>query len=289
MNISSKMPGKVMNKTEWFYDERFWGEFAPIMFDRKHWDEVDLAADAVTRMAHLNLYMEEALTLKTESNMKRSFMQETAADGKRPRLLDLCCGFGRMSLEFARRGFAVTGVDITSTYLAAGREDAAAEGLPLEFLQEDIRSFRKLAAFDLAVNLYNSFGYFEYPADDRLFVKNVYDSLKGGGTFIIDVLGKEIAVRDYTEAEWFEKAGYIVLTEYEPVDSWGSIWNRWILIKNTDRVEKVFIQRLYAASELRSLLLGAGFEPVEIYGHWDESPYDTQAQSLIAVARKKKG
>ncbi|MDR1655135.1 MAG: class I SAM-dependent methyltransferase [Treponema sp.] len=276
-----------MKKAEWFYDERFWGEFAPIMFDRKHWEEVDLAADAVTRMAHLNLY-EEAPSEKTESDMKRGFTRKAAADGERPRLLDLCCGFGRMSLEFARRGFAVTGVDITKTYLAAGREDAAAEGLEIEFVEEDIRRFRRNEGFDLAVNLYNSFGYFEDPAGDRIFVKNVYDSLIDGGTFIIDVLGKEIAVRDYTEAEWFEKAGCIVLTEYEPVDSWGSIWNRWILIKNTERIEKVFIQRLYAASELRSLLLGAGFELVEIYGHWDESPYDTQARSLIAVARKKK-
>ncbi|MDR1176553.1 MAG: class I SAM-dependent methyltransferase [Treponema sp.] len=276
-----------MNKTEWFYDERFWEEFAPVIFDRKRWEEVDLAADAVTRMARLNLY-EETPGLKTESNTKRSFTHKAAAGAERPRLLDLCCGFGRMSLEFARRGFAVTGVDITKTYLAAGREDAEAEGLEIEFVQEDIRRFRKNAAFDLAVNLYNSFGYFEDPADDRIFVKNVYDSLTDGGSFIIDVLGKEIAVRDYTEAEWFEKAGYIVLTEYEPVDSWGSIWNRWILIKDTERIEKVFIQRLYAASELRSLLLGAGFEQVEICGDWDESPYDTQAQSLIAVARKKK-
>jgi SAM-dependent methyltransferase len=276
-----------VNKTEWFYDERFWEEFAPIMFDRRHWEEVDLASDAVTRMAHLNLY-EQTPGLKTESNMKRGFTQKAAAEAERPRLLDLCCGFGRMSLEFARRGFAVTGVDITNAYLAAGREDAEAEGLEVEFVQEDIRRFRRNEAFDLAVNLYNSFGYFEDPADDRIVVKNVYDSLTDGGSFIIDVLGKEIAVRDYTEAEWFEKAGYIVLTEYEPVDSWGSIWNRWILIKDTERIEKVFVQRLYAASELRSLLLGAGFEPVEIYGRWDESPYDTQAQSLIAVARKKK-
>jgi len=103
----------------------------------------------------------------------------------------------------------------------------------------------------------------------------------------MDLLGKEIAVRDYTEAEWFERAGFFVLTECMPVDSWGSVWNRWILLKDGKRHEKVFIQRLYAASELRSLLYRAGFSAVELYGNWDESPYDNDAQTLIAVGRKQ--
>jgi hypothetical protein len=43
---------------------------------------------------------------------------------------------------------------------------------------------------------------------------------------------------------------------------------------------------LYAASELRDLLLRIGFSSVELYGDWDESPYDIRAASLIAVGRK---
>jgi hypothetical protein len=114
----------------------------------------------------------------------------------------------------------------------------------------------------------------------------VYKSLKKGGCFIIETLGKEIAVRDFIEAEWFEKAGYTILTEYEPLDSWTLLKNRWILIDGAQRIEKIFAQRLYAASELRTALLNAGFDTVEIYGDWDESPYDQNAAKLIAVARK---
>jgi SAM-dependent methyltransferase len=254
-------------KKEWFNDERFWERYAPVMFDDAHWSEVPLVADGLTALARLDLY--------------------GPPPGKSgPRLLDLCCGFGRISLELARRGFAVSGVDITESFLRTARENALADGLDIEFIREDARSFRRPDFFDAAVNLYISFGYFEDPADDLRATRNVFESLKPGGAFIIETLGKEIAVRDFVESEWFERAGYTVLTEYEAVDSWAGLKNRWILIRDGERIEKVFTQRLYAATELRALLFEAGFSSVELYGGWDESAYDERAEKLIAVGRK---
>jgi SAM-dependent methyltransferase len=239
------------------------------MFDDAHWAEVPRVADGVTALARLDLYGPPS----------------GAASG--PRLLDLCCGFGRISLELARRGFAVTGVDITESFLRTAGEDALYDGLDVEFVREDARSFRRPGFFDAAVNLYISFGYFEDPADDLLAARNVFDSLKPGGVFIMETLGKEIAVRDFIECEWFERAGYTVLTEYEAVDSWAALKNRWVLIRGGERTEKVFTQRLYAATELRRLLFEAGFDSVKIYGDWDESAYDEKAEKLIAVGGKR--
>jgi SAM-dependent methyltransferase len=274
-----KTMGYKKNKKEWFNDEDFWEQYAPIMFDENRWAEVPTVADGVTRLAALNLYG----NIDREPKVRKPAVRK-APQG--PSALDLCCGFGRITLELARRGFMPTGVDITESYLRTAREDAGHEGLEIEFIRDDVRHFKRKEAFDLAINLYNSFGYFENPKDDLIFLKNAHYSLKAQGALIIDVLGKEIAVRDYTEAEWFERAGFIVLTESNPVDSWGSVWNRWILLKDGKRWEKVFIQRLYAATELRSLLLKAGFSTVELYGDWDESPYDEKARTLIAVGRK---
>ncbi|MDR2069102.1 MAG: class I SAM-dependent methyltransferase [Spirochaetaceae bacterium] len=257
-------------KQEWFLDNTFWEEYAPVIFDAKRWSEVSAVADGVTRLSKLRLYDQTPAVLP---------------EGP-PRVLDICCGFGRITLELARRGFCPTGVDITEAYLSAAREDAAYENLDIEFVRADARSFKRPGAFDAAVNLYISFGYFEDPRDDRLMVKNVYDSLKPGGVFIIETLGKEIAVRDFVEADWFERAGYLVLTRYAPRDSWGSLQNRWILIREGRRIERTFTQRLYAASELRALLLETGFSSVELYGDWDESPYDHRAAALIAAAQR---
>ena len=70
------------------------------MFDDAHWAEVPFTADGITHLSRFNQYGESPL--------------ESA-----PKVLDLCCGFGRISAELARRGFAVTGVDITESYLSA--------------------------------------------------------------------------------------------------------------------------------------------------------------------------
>lgn len=267
-------------RQEWFNDDEFWERYAPIMFDDKRWEEIPEVADGVTFLARLELYPEE----ESGVSSRRGVLSSS------PRIADLCCGFGRLTLEFARRGFAATGVDITESYLSAAKEDAAYENLDIEFIKQDVRDFRRPGFFDLAVNLYNSFGYFADPADDRRFIKNAWDSLKPGGTFIIDTLGKEIAVRDFVEADWFERAGFFILTEYEVADSWAGLKNRWILIgkgeKERERIERTFTQRIYAASELRHLLLDSGFSSVELYGDWNGAPYDNNAQTLIAVGRK---
>ena len=266
------MPKK---SAEWFEDKDFWERFAPIMFDNDHWAEVPAVAEGIARFSGFGSYLK-----KTKSSIKSSPKKSA------PKILDLCCGFGRISTELARRGFAVTGVDITESYLRTAREEAAYEKLEVEYINADARKFTRENYFDAAVNLYTSFGYFSDPKDDLSLLVNVCKSLKDGGTFIIETLGKEIAVWNFVETEWFERAGFTVLTEYETLDSWTTLKNRWILIKNGKRVEKIFTQRLYAASELRALLLEAGFGGVEIFGDWNEGLYDHQADRLIVVARK---
>jgi 2-polyprenyl-3-methyl-5-hydroxy-6-metoxy-1,4-benzoquinol methylase len=262
-------------KKEWFNDDDFWKLYSPVIFDNKRWAEVPKVVAGLRRFA--------------------GFESEGAVKHK-PKALDLCCGMGRITLELARSGFAATGVDITASFLETAREDAAYEKLDIEYINADARSFIRPGFYDIAVNLYISFGYFEDPAEDLLVARNVFESLKPGGSFIIETLGKEIAVRDFMSGESFERAGFTVITEYEIVDSWGALKNRWILIPNsftdsdseetTERIEKTFTQRLYAATELRSLLFQAGFSAVEIYGGWDERPYDEDALMLIAVGRK---
>ena len=270
------MPGKNQKEAaqetlEWFKDVEFWERFAPIIFDDAHWAEVPEVADGITRLSRFNFYVEN-------SNQK---VQSP------PAVLDLCCGFGRISAELSRRGFSVTGVDITESYLQTAREEAQYEGLNIEYIKADARDFVRPLFFDAIVSLYISFGYFSDKKEDNLLLRNAFESLKTGGSFIIETLGKEIAIRDFTEGEWFERAGYTVLTQYEALDAWSLLKNRWILIKDGNRYEKTFVQRLYSASELREMLLEAGFSKVEIYGGWNESPYDQRAVKLIVVGRKK--
>ncbi len=242
---------------EWFEDEEFWNVFAPLMFDGKRWAETPGVVDAIEGLA-----------------------------GTKPgdAVLDACCGPGRHSLEFARRGYRVTGVDLTDSYLEAARESARDEGLRIEFLLADMREFRRPGAFGLVVNLFNSFGYFADPEEDLGMLRNIRESLKPGGRLVLEMLGKETAVRDFTEGEWFERDGWTVLTEYSAAGAWEGLRNRWILIRGAERIERSFVQRLYSGTELAALLTRAGFGDVRILGSLKGAPYDRKAESLVALA-----
>lgn len=249
----------------WFEDEDFWVRFAPLMFDGPRWAEVPGAVDGLLRLA-------------------RAPSPPPAPDLPAPAVLDACCGPGRHSVELARRGYAVTGIDITDPYLEAARESAAAEGVAVEFLHADLREFVRPGAFDLAVNLFRSFGYFEREAEDRKALENIRKSLKPGGAFVIETLGKEVAVHDFIEDEWYERDGWTVLNEYRVEGDWDGLRHRWILERDGGRFERSFVLRLYSASELRRLLLGAGFSSVSIHGNLQGIPYDHKATDLVAVA-----
>jgi SAM-dependent methyltransferase len=249
-----------MSEGEWFEDEEFWTAYAPIMFDEARWAEVPTAVDAIERLTR-------------------------PAPGAA--VLDACCGPGRHSLELASRGYLVTGVDLTEAYLEAARESA--EGWKLErppsFVRGDIRDLGCHGDFDLALNLYTSFGYFADPAQDLAALRGLRAALKPGGSLVLETTGKETASRDFTAGESFERGGWQVSTEYSVVGAWEGLRNRWILRRGGELVDRSFVIRLYSGTELRAALLQAGFSSVRILGSLEGAPYDQDAASLVALAR----
>ena len=103
------------------------------------------------------------------------------------RVLDVCCGPGRHCLALARRGLRVTGVDRDPTLLDLGRRRAAAAGLPVRFIQADARRLPPLAAFDAAICMFTSWGYFRDPADNAAVLTSVAARLRPGARFLLDL------------------------------------------------------------------------------------------------------
>ncbi len=202
------------------------------------------------------------------------------------RILDLCCGQGRFALEFARRGHRVTGVDLNPDFLRAARTAAVREGLAVEWVERDMRRFRRAGAFDVALSMYTSFGYFEDPADDARVLRNVLDSLAPGGRLVIDLMGREVLARIFTPSNWTEQDGALLLQRRELADDWGWVDNYLTVIRGNRRRELHFGTRLYAGTELRALLERVGFVRVRLCGDLDGAAYDHEAVRLVAVGRK---
>jgi cyclopropane fatty-acyl-phospholipid synthase-like methyltransferase len=247
-------------KKEWFENENFWMNYGPIMFDEQRWAEASGVAQECCNIANLE-------------------------EGSK--VLDFCCGPGRISIEMALLGMDVTGVDITQSFLDAAMESAKDENVSLNLINHDMRTFTSKTKFDLAINTYNSFGYCDSISDDMKILKRVYNCLKKNGTLILECISRETAIKFYTEGEWFERAGKTVLTQFKPVGAWEGLSSKWILI-NSDgtKIEHEFIQRLYSAAELRDKILDLGFSSAKVYGGFDLRPYDYNADTMLIVAKK---
>ena len=243
--------------TKWHEADEFWETMAPVMFTPGRRQAAPEEAARAVRLAGV----------------------------KSPApVLDLCCGPGRHSAEWARLGFDVTGVDRTEAYLEEARRHSA--GLKATFVRDDMRQFCRPETYEAVFNLYNSFGYFEDPADDRRVLENIRESLVPGGRVVIEVIGKEFVARELRERSWMEWDGGFLLESCRIRNNWSWLENRWILIHSGGIDECTWGHRLYAASEFVALLTDCGFVGPEIYGDLDGRTYDRAAVRLVAVARK---
>ncbi|MBN2312107.1 MAG: methyltransferase domain-containing protein [Candidatus Hydrogenedentes bacterium] len=202
-------------------------------------------------------------------------------------VLDLCCGPGRHSIELARRGFAVTGVDRCRAYIDEAAALARAGGLDVEMVCADMRAFRREGAFDVVLNLFTAFGYFEEEEENTRVLANVFESLAPGGVFVLEVVGKEPLARNFRPRDWTEKDGIMHLRDTRVVDAWRRIENRWIWIDGPERHEFAVSHWIYSARELSELLRAVGFGGIRVCGDLGGAPYDHEARRLVAVARKE--
>jgi SAM-dependent methyltransferase len=244
---------------KWFESEAFWARLFPFMFSEAHFAA---ALENVPRIVAL-----------------------TGISGGS--LLDQACGPGRNAIAFAKAGFGVTGVDRTRFLLDKGRERARQAGATVEWVEQDMREFSRPAAFDLALNVYTSFGYFDEAAENRRVLENVLTSLKPGGAFVFEHVGKEILASKFqpTQADTLPD-GSVLIQRRSVIDDWSRIDVEWILLED-GRASSFRIRHwIYSARELRDLLASVAFDDIALYGSFDGSPYGPKAQRLIAVARK---
>ena len=243
----------------WFEDEDFWRDLYPYMFP------VERLAAAPEQVGQIL-----ALTGMQAGNV-----------------LDLCCGPGRHAIEFARQGFNVTAVDRSPYLLDRARDHAGAVEAAIEFVREDMRQFRRPGAFDLAVNMFTSFGYFEDPEEELRVLRNVNESLRENGVFVMELLGKEYLAAHWVNSRCLDFADGTLLVQRAKVrEEWTRVFCEWTVIRAGQARTHRFDHTIYSGRELKDLLRAAGFSQVRLYGDLGGAPYGVDAQRLVAVARK---
>ncbi|MEU7313014.1 class I SAM-dependent methyltransferase [Streptomyces sp. NPDC007083] len=245
-----------MTRTGGFQDDDFWTEFHDFLFSEQRYAQTEELLDT-----------SPLLTFPAGA-----------------RVLDLCCGPGVFTVPLARRGHDVTGVDLSPAMLDRARKRAADADAQITHVRADAREFESPGAFDVVLNMFTSFGYFEDPADNARVLHRMYACLTPGGTLVLDVAGKELLARKVTPPKVVRRGEDLMVQTDTVLDEWARLRSDWVLVRGERVTRATLVWFVYSAVELRRMVEEAGFSRVEIFGGFDGRPYDENADRLVLRA-----
>jgi SAM-dependent methyltransferase len=222
--------------------------------------------------------MTPALTLADVDFLEKTFDAKPGA-----RLLDVPCGNGRHSIELARRGYRVTGIDLSEEFLAAARSE-----LDADWRSGDMRALElEASAFDGAFCFGNSFGYLDH-ARVGSFLSALAGALKSGAKLVIETgMTAESILPTMVQKRWHRLGDLMILSENR-YDPWESRLNIDYTFVRGDSIEtRPTASYIFTAAELRRMLDAAGFNTLAFHGSVTGEPYQLGSPRLVIIAQRK--
>ena len=181
-------------------------------------------------------------------------------------VLDLMCGYGRHSLEIARKGIHVTAIDNLPEYINEIKEKATYDNLLVEAICTDVLQMELTKEFDVAMCMGNSLQFFNEQDLLQLLLK-VSAHLKPGGKFFINTWSiAEIALKNFKEKSWSRFGDMLFFTDskllFHPT---RMVIDSVILKDSGEREEKTGIDYIYSINEIETMLNKTGFQLKEVY------------------------
>ena len=209
------------------------------------------------------------------------------------RILDLCGGQGRHSIELCRRGFRQTTVlDFSRALLRKGAEKTARHGFPVLFVQSDARTSTLAAeVFDHVLVLGNSLGYAPGKASDLQILTEALRVLKPGGWLLVDVADGARVKERFSANAWHEIGEDVVVCRQRQIRG-GSVHARELVLSKTGGMirDRTYRVRLYGCGDLENLLDEAGFRNIRVHTRFQpfESDQDVGFMNCRMVGTAQK-
>jgi 2-polyprenyl-3-methyl-5-hydroxy-6-metoxy-1,4-benzoquinol methylase len=212
-------------------------------------------------------YDQEVFTLGTVGEC--DFLETEFNFDKSLRILDIGCGTGRHAIELTRRGYTVTGIDLSEAQLRRAREKAAEAGLNIDFRQHDARNLPFDAEFEAAIMLCEG-GFPLMETDEMNFeiLKNATRALKPDGKFIFTTLNGLFPLF-HSVQEFLANAKEGAATYHSNTFDLMTFRDHNITELEDDDGNKRSLhsnERYYVPSEITWLLRSLGYAKVDIFG-----------------------
>ena len=224
------------------------------------------------------------------------FIEKELNFNKDLRIIDIGCGTGRHSIEFSKRGYSVTGIDLSESLLGKAREKAKERGLQIDFLRHDARNLPFKGQFDAAIMLCEG-GFPLMETDEMNFeiLKNVSEALKVSSKLIFTTLNGLFPI--FHSVNDFHAEGVVEgNATYDSRNFDLMTFRDYNITKVVDDkgVEKELEcnERYYVPSEITWLLKTLGFSKIEIFGaklgaFSREDKLTTEDFEMLVIAEKR--
>lgn len=204
------------------------------------------------------------------------------------KILDLCCGHGRHSIPLARRGYQVTGLDLSQVFLEKARVDAEEAGVQVRWVHSDMRHVPFEAEFDAVINMFTAFGYLENEQEDEKVLHQVHGALKPGGLFLLEIAHREFLMRHFESRDFSRYQDGLLVLHERHLDLMTSRLDDQVTMIHPDGTRRAYFTslRLYSLTELAHMMEAAGLRVEAYYGGLDGSELTLDCHRLVLVARK---
>lgn len=202
------------------------------------------------------------------------------------RILDVGCGTGRHAIELARRGFRITGVDISAGMLLQAIAKSRTAGVEIDWVHADAASFTPVEPFDAVICLCGSaFTLADIEADpaehDAAILQMVSAALHPGGPFVLTTPNAYRSIREVS-------ADDVASGRFDPV-TMTRIHEVDFALRGFDERMR-YRERLYIIPELIALMAAHGLAVEHVWGgtagRWGRRPLELDEIEVMLVARK---
>ncbi len=160
-------------------------------------------------------YMDEkANILNLKRNLKELKIIKRYLPSRRVSILDVPCGYGRISNPLAEEGYSVTGVDINKFFIDIANDEAKKKKIEINYIVSDFLKFKITRRFDVVLNIFTSIGYLETEEKNQRFIKKLCNSVNKNGILIIETINPREILENYSTKEEFKtKDGNKIVSE----------------------------------------------------------------------------
>ena len=201
---------------------------------------------------------------------------------KGSKLIDIACGKGRHSKYFNQKGMDVIGVDLSLNSINTAKKD---ENKNLQFLVHDMCEVYKENTFDIATNLFTSFGYFEDSKDDQKAINAMASNLKKDGLLIIDFMNVKKVISNLVlkERKIIDNIEFDIKRQVEG----GYILKDIHIIDGEEQLQ--FQEKVKAISlvDYCHFITHSGLKIIDIFGDYKLEEFNAQTSDRLILICKK--